>query len=92
MNDRELCEIFGISLEEVEDEVARIEAGDYSGYDFSRVIPGRPIAEKDEMTMVSASIPSSRIKAIKSVTDREGISRSDFIRRAIDRELLVSGL
>ena len=63
MNDRELCEMFGITLEEVEREVDKIEAGDYSDWDFSRAMMGSPMRE-EKMKMISAPVGESRIAAM----------------------------
>lgn len=88
MNDEELCEVFGTTLEDVEHEVAKVEAGDYSSFDFSRVIMGSPMRE-ERLRMISAPIGESRIAAIKRVTSEQGISRAEFVRRAIDHELMA---
>ena len=89
MNDRELCEMFGTTLEDVEREVAALEAGDLSAFDFSRTMVGRPmVAEK--MGSFSLKIPRSRIAAIDRVAKEQGLSRSEFVRRAIDRELVAT--
>ena len=89
MNDRELCELFGTTLEEVEADVAKYESGDFSDFDFSRAIMGRPMSE-ERLKMISAPVGESRIAAIKRVTSEQGISRAEFVRRAIDHELLRS--
>lgn len=44
MNDRELCELFGTTIEDVEHGVAKVESGDYSDFDFSKATMGRPFA------------------------------------------------
>ncbi len=87
MTDEELCEMFATNAEEVEREVAKVEAGDYSSFDFSRTIIGRPIV-KEEMTTISTPVPVSRIAAMRRATDELGITRAEFVRRAIDHELL----
>ncbi len=88
MNDRELCEMFGTSLEDVEREVSKVEAGDYSDFDFSKAIMGRPMV-KEKMEMVSAPVAESRVAAMRKVAEEQGISRAEFVRRAIDHELLA---
>ena len=88
MNDKELCETFGISLEYVEQEVDKVESGDYSSWDFSRVMMGSPM-DNEKLEMISAPVGESRIKAIKRITEETGITRSEFVRRAIDHELLA---
>lgn len=50
--DEELCEMFGISLEDVDREVSKVEAGDYSSWDFSRVMHGNPM-QKDRMKIIT---------------------------------------
>lgn len=87
MNDRELCEMFGITLEEAEREVDKIEAGDYSDWDFSCAMMGSPMRE-EKMRMISAPVGESRIAAMQRVAKERGISRAEFVRQAIDHELL----
>ena len=89
MNDQELCESFGITLEEVQREIDAVESGDLSRYDFSKTIPGRP-QDHDKMRNISAPVQASRIAAMNEASRRQGISRSEFIRRAIDHELLAT--
>ncbi len=88
MNDKELCEMFGISIEDVESEVEKVESGDYSSWDFSRVMMGSPM-ENEKLEVISTPVGESRIKAIKRITEEKGITRSEFVRRAIDHELLA---
>lgn len=88
MNDKELCEMFGTTLEDVERDVAKVEAGDYSSFDFTRVIMGSPMQE-ERLKMISAPVGESRIAAMKRVTEEQGITRAEFVRRAIDHELMA---
>jgi len=39
--------------------------------------------------MVSAPVGESRIAAMKRIAKEQGISRAEFIRRAIDHELIA---
>lgn len=89
MNDRELCEAFGTSLEEVSRIVDAVEADDLSEFDFDKAMLGRPLIE-EEMDTISLKIPHSRVEAMRRVAAEQGVSRSEFIRRAIDRELVIS--
>lgn len=87
MSDKKLCEMFGTTLEEVESDVEKFENGDWEGFEFSKPIVGIPVV-KEKMAMVSAPVPESRIMAMQRVAKKRGISRAEFIRQAIDRELL----
>ncbi len=88
MNDKQLCEEFNITLEEVEQIVSKVESGDLSDFDVSKVIEGRPL-EQEPMETISLKIPSSRVKAVNKIAKQEGVSRSEFVRRAIDNELIA---
>ncbi|KFI44921.1 Ribbon-helix-helix protein, copG family [Bifidobacterium bohemicum] len=88
MNDEELYRFFGTTENDVDRTVDKVETGDYSDFDFSRVMQGRPM-EKERMETVSAPVAQSRVKAMNRAAKAQGISRSEFIRRAIDRELMA---
>lgn len=85
MSDRELCEMFGTTLEEVEADVDRYERGDFSGFVFGEPVDGRPGAK---MRSSSVKFFDFELAAIDRAAEREGISRSAFIRRACDNELV----
>lgn len=70
------------------DEMAReYEDGSWEGH--GEVSPGRPRLYGEEMETVSFRIPHSRVAAIEAAIRESGISKSEFYRRAIDRELLA---
>ena len=89
MNDQELCELFGTTLEAVEQDAEAIEAGDFSAFDFSQAMLGRPM-EEEKMDTISLKVPHSRVVAMERAAREQGVTRSEFVRRAIDRELLAS--
>ena len=76
----------GMTMEEVDSIAAACESGDYGMWDLSRVSYGSPFDE--EMTTISVRLPKSRVEAMKRATKKSGVSRSEFVRRAIDQELL----
>ena len=43
MNDKELCEMFDTTLEEVDADAEKYEKGDFSGMSFGAPVEGRPI-------------------------------------------------
>lgn len=85
MNDRELCEAFGTTIEEVESDVKKYEKGDFSDMTFGTPIDGRPYAK---MKTTSFKLFDFELAAIDKAAKSEGISRSAFIRRACDNELI----
>lgn len=64
------------------------EDGTWSGH--GEVAMGRPRLYDGDMGTVSFRLPCSRIRAVEAAAKRQGESKSDFFRRAIDRELLES--
>lgn len=86
MNDRELCELFGTTLEEVEADVEKYERGDFSGFVFSEPVEGRPSAK---MRASTVKFFDFELAAIDRAAKEEGISRSAFIRRACSNELMA---
>ena len=65
------------------------ENGSWEG--CGKVTLGRPKLFDEEMETVSFRIPCSRIEAVEAVSKRGGISKAEFFRRAIDRELIALG-
>ena len=85
MNDKELCELFGTTLEEVEADVEKYKRGDFSDFVFGMPIEGKP---ETKMRTVSVKLFDFEIAAIDRAAEKEGMSRSAFIRRACDNELV----
>ncbi len=73
------------------DEWAReYEDGTWNG--VGKVSHGRPKLYEEDMETVSFRLPRSRIAAIEAVTARRGESKSEFYRKAVDRQLLAEGM
>ncbi len=86
MNDKELCEAFGTTIEDVEADVESFESGKWDNFEFGESMDGRPNAK---MKTTSLKFFDFELAAIDSAAKREGISRSAFIRRACDNELVA---
>lgn len=77
-----------INDEELETEAEKWERGEWDGH-LSNVrvpLPERD-QDADEMVVVSFRLPRSRVRAIDAATERTGVSKSEFYRRAVDHEL-----
>lgn len=68
---------------------AEYETGQRSG--VGEITMGRPKIYDEDMETVSFRLPRSRIEAIEAVVARRGETKSDFYRKAVDRELLAAG-
>ncbi len=84
--DEEILASIGMTEADVDAIAEACESGDYSMWDGSRVFYGSPL--KEEMTTISIRLPKSRVAAIERVASKDGLSRSEFVRRAIDQELM----
>ncbi len=85
MNDKQLCEMFDTTIEEVEADAKKYENGDFSGMTFGEPIEGAP---SPKMKTSSVKFFDFELAAIDKAAKKEGISRSAFIRRACDNELI----
>lgn len=88
MTDKQLIEEFGLTEDEVDKIVSKVEQGDLSDFDTNRIIEGRPL-EAEPLETISLRIPRSRVRAVNRLAKEAGISRSEFVRRAIDNELIA---
>ncbi len=86
MADKDLCEMFGTTLDAVEKDVREFEDGDWESFSFGEPIEGRPTAV---LKTTSLKLFDFELEAIDRAAKKEGISRSAFIRRACDNELVA---
>ena len=84
MSDEELCRAFGTTLAEVEADVEEFERGDWSGMRFGEPVDGGP---GNALRLATLEFFDYELAAIDSAAEREGITRSAFVRRACGKEL-----
>lgn len=87
MSSEELNKKFGVTDEQLEAWATEYESQDWSSMKFGESTPGRPKLYDEDMEIITIKVPHSRIVAMKKAAEQNGISRSEFIRRAIDHEL-----
>lgn len=83
-SDEKICEMFGITLDDVVSDEEHMESG-FPGEEFGAAIDGLP-AHKTRP--ISITFYDYEIAAIDSAAAREGISRSAWVRRACNNELV----
>ena len=88
MNRDQMNVAFGVTDEQLESLAADYESGDWKGR-LGPVVQGRPRLYEEEMRTVSFRIPASRLQAIDAHAERNGKSRSEVLRQAIDDALLA---
>ncbi len=89
MNGEELHKKFGVTTEQLDAWADEYESDDWSHMRFGEIIVGRPKFSDEPLDSITVKVPHSRVVAIKRIQQEKGITKSDFIRRAIDHELMT---
>lgn len=84
----ELREHFGVTGEQLDAWADEYESDDWSHMAFGEIIQGRPRLANEPLDTIAIKIPRSRSNAIKRIQEETGITRSAFIRQAIEHELV----
>ena len=89
MNRDEINALFRTNDDQLDKKAEEYEHGNWEG-DTERITPGRPKLYDEDLETISFRLPQSRIDAIDAASKRRGESRSEFIRRALDKALLAA--
>jgi hypothetical protein len=89
MNREELNTMFGINDKQLDNETESYEDGTWTG-SLGPVIQGRPRLYNEDLETISFKLPKSRVRALDATAKRNGESRSQFLRQAVDDALLSS--
>lgn len=76
--------------DDLERMAAEYESGEWEGHLENVVMGVKGNEVADDLTVVSFRLSKARVDAVDSVIKRLGISKSEFYRRAVDRELAAS--
>jgi predicted DNA binding CopG/RHH family protein len=89
MNDKKLHERFGVTAEQLDEWAAEYESESWDGMSFGEIVKGRPKICDEELKTITVKVPASRLAAIQNAASKSGMSRSEFLRQAIDNELMA---
>jgi predicted DNA binding CopG/RHH family protein len=89
MNNEELHKKFGVTAEQLDARAAEYESKSWAGMGFGEIIQGRPRVFNEELRTLTVKVPASRIVAIQNAARKSGMSLSEFLRQAIDNELIA---
>jgi hypothetical protein len=81
---------FGVTEDQLDAWAAEYDNEMFDPVDLGATTLGRPKLYNEDLETVSFRLPLSRIDAVEQTAKRLGISKSDFFRRAIDRELAIA--
>ncbi len=88
MNNEELHEKFGVTAGQLDAWAEEYENADWSGMRFGKAVDGTPDIAEEPFDSITVKLPRSRVVAMKKIQKESGITKSDFVRRAIDNELV----
>lgn len=89
MNDEELHGKFGVTSAQLDAWADEYESPDWSHMRFGEIATGRPRVSDEPLDSITVKIPHSRAVALRRVQQERGITRSEFVRMAIDNELMA---
>jgi len=88
MKRKELDKKFGVTDEQLDQMAKKYEDGSWDT-PLGKAIMGRPSIASEEVRPVTVRIPISKIRAIDSRAEDSGSTRSQLLRDAIDRYLVM---
>ena len=90
MNREELHKKFGVTAKQLDTWADEYESNDWSHMRFGdEIIIGRPKVADEPLDSITVKVPHSRAVAIKRLQEEKGITKSDFVRCAIEHELML---
>lgn len=87
MNRDEINRKLGLSEEELVTRAQQFESDTWKREEFGNPITGRPLAFGEPMRPVTFKEPLSIIAAMDAKAHAAGISRSDYLRRLVEKDL-----
>lgn len=89
MDRDELNERFGVTEEELDGWAEEYERGTWDASTLGKTRRGRPSLAFEDVKPVTFRLPASQIRAMDECAEKRGITRSEFLRDAV--ELALSG-
>jgi len=89
MNNDELHKKFGVTGEQLDEWAAEYEGEAWDNMRFGPITKGRPRISNEELKPITVKVPASRIAAIQSISHKNGLTQSEFLRQAIDNEIIA---
>lgn len=87
MNREEINAKFGVTDEQIEEWAEACERGEYPGKPTGEILVGRPLKFGEEMLPVTFKETQSKIVAINARAAELDLSRSDYLRMLVDKDL-----
>ena len=89
MSNDTLHKKFGVTSKQLDEWAAEYEGESWDTMSFGQIIQGRPRISSEELKPITVKVPASRVAAIQNIARKNGLSRSEFLRQAIDNEIIA---
>ncbi|MCL2807510.1 MAG: toxin-antitoxin system antitoxin subunit [Coriobacteriia bacterium] len=89
MSTEKLHKKFGVDREQLEEWASEYESESWSDMSFGQITQGRPRISREELKPITVKVPASRLLAIQQVISNKGMTQSEFLRQAIDHEIIA---
>lgn len=90
MNSEEILKHFTITEEEIESDCKDLENDNFENWDMDNWHYVDQVHSKQKMKTLSFSVPVTTVITLENIANKEHVSKSEFLRRAVNRELLLS--
>jgi len=87
MDAKKLEKKYGVTAAQIEEWSEAAERGEYPGVAKGEVIVGRPLLFNEELRPVTFKEPKSKIRAIDERAKALNMSRSDYLRSLVEKDL-----
>lgn len=90
MNDKEILKKFNITEEEILKMSEEMDNENFENWDLENVYYVDPIINHLPKKTLSFSVPINTAESIEIRSNKENITKSEFLRRAVNRELAIT--
>lgn len=87
MNREEINKKFGVTEEQINEWAEACERGEYPGEPTGEILVGRPLRFGEELKPVTFKETAAKIAAINARAAELDMSRSDYLRFLVDKDL-----
>lgn len=87
MSREEINKRFGVTETQLDEWAEACERGEYPGEPTGEILVGRPLKFGEEMFPVTFKETASKIEAINARAANLDLSRSDYLRQLVDKDL-----
>jgi len=90
MDDKELEKKYGVTAKQIREWTKAAERGEYPGVPKGEILVGRPLLFGEELKPVTFKEPKAKVAAIDARARDLNMSRSNYLRSLVDKDLTAA--